>query len=932
MIHYNSALYVIGGITPIGSNKNLYKYDLKTEIWSQVNCSNTYNPRSLAGCGVFNSYLYYFPGWSDENNEIEKQIIRTNLDNECFWEELDVFSPEDFSAQAYAFSIYNDKFYTFGGRSKQDLENRIVEYNPGNPIVSRLIAPSIKTPDDILAGSLEYMAGSLYLFGGSYGDLKLNDLWKYDIFTLTWANIKYYGSFPSPRSHHASASEGDIMLIWGGKNNNEYFNDGFILDINTMTWTKITSSTLSPSARSSCCAVMKLPKIYIYGGVRNWAYSKTIWIYDIRTMDYIEGKSNNYGIEGSGQRCLLGTKNGKEVIYVIFGLAEGDEPIGYIQSYDIEKSNWDIEFIPKNLTYNRSGATIINLNRKVYIVGGHTWGYIAHKDVIKVDLDSQELEVLGQIDIRTYLTAHTYVGSKIYAFGGGDVFDYIIRFDVGTNTFFTLDVFSLCGGDCDNICSPGTYQIGLSCVFCDFGTFSSEYGVKQCTPCPKGSFGGKKGATSQRQCFPCPEGTFNDILGAKYCKSCNPNDICPVGSKEYFIYSPTSILISIQPNIFKKNTGQTNDIATTLGISIFLIGLCLFFVIFSCDKLKSCFVSLDFYSNFHNYILNVPLIKRNTTIGSISSFIFIVIALIVIAQSLVIFINDNIDETKSLVPLVILANEIDVFTANYTVEVVFVNYGGQCSNNTNCGFVQYSFQNLGYRDYSLSCYLSGHDCVIDFKCKQCDLQSNAILSFKLKEQDSYTSAIQVNFTSSSSIPDKISSVTTKCFPQNNTIFRGYEPTTFSYSLTPSLYRSKVIGEEHTETGYHVSLDSIPLAGTYYDPSHLGFTADLYLNIELKRNINGLYTEKFAIQTTFALIMTLLGSIPGIMSVIGAVMGIVENKTFHCLNLRKKRLEAGKLKIKRILNMSNFDNDEVRDCASPPNETERLIFLELKRMD
>lgn len=918
MVHYNDTLYVLGGVTKTRVNTNLYKYSIANATWETVSCLGSYKPRSLAGAGVFEGYLYFFYGWSDLENKIETQVVRTNLETDCVWEEVEV-DDISYAAQAYAFTAHEDKFYMFGGRSETDIENRIVELTPGKTLISKLIVSSFTAPNDVINGSLEYMSGALYLFGGSYGEIMLNNLWKYDLFKLTWSNLKYYGNFPSPRSHHASASEGDIMVIWGGKNSDNYFNDGYTLNINTLTWSKIISGDLTPSARSSCCITMKLPLIYIYGGVRQGAYTKNIWTYDIRTMEYSEGPRNNNGIEGSGQKCLMGKKGDEDVIYVIFGMAQGDEPIGLVQSYNPNTELWSIEYTPNNSTYDRSGAAITIINDKIYIVGGHTWGYLAYKDILLIDLTNYTMNLLGQISIRTYLTAHAYVANNLYAFGGGAVFDFIIRFDVATNKFFSINFFDICGDDCSKICSPGTYQDNLTCHFCDYGQYSDYYGATECILCPEGSFNWKKGATSRRQCFPCPEGQYADAPGSMYCKDCFSGFRCPVGSIKSFNYTIESSLLSLQPEIFKRNTKYASDMAFKAQISIFFVGLIILIILVSITRLRSHLRDFDLYSNLHNFQLNYPLYKKKNLYGTVFSLLFVVLAFVIIAQSLIIYYEDNIAEIKSLVPLVILEKEVDIFQGNYTIEIALLNYGGECAYNGTCAYVDYSFYSLGYEQYSLNCSLEGQDCILEFICTNCNLESNAIISLKLAELYSYTSAIQVNFTSSSSIPNKISSIAMKIFPQENTVFRGYEPTVFTFTLTPSLYRSKVSGEEETQTGYHVSSDSLPLAGTYYEPTDLGFTADLYVDIELKRSISGLYTERYEIQSTFALLMTLLGSIPGIMSLMGVLMALIEGTIFNFAAKQTHRHNLSKLKTDRKVNRSNFHDEFYNNKNVLPTE-------------
>jgi hypothetical protein len=54
-------------------------------------------------------------------------------------------------------------------------------------------------------------------FGG-YGKLDgfFNDIWSFDISTRKWTELRYTGSIPSPRHHHAAVLIDDVMYVFGG--------------------------------------------------------------------------------------------------------------------------------------------------------------------------------------------------------------------------------------------------------------------------------------------------------------------------------------------------------------------------------------------------------------------------------------------------------------------------------------------------------------------------------------------------------------------------------------------------------------------------------------------------------------------------------------------------------------------------------------------
>lgn len=63
---------------------------------------------------------------------------------------------------------------------------------------------------------------------------------------------------------------------------------------------------------------------------------------------------------------------------------------------------------------------------------------------------------------------------------------------------------------------------------------------------------------------------------------------------------------------------------------------------------------------------------------------FYVTGLMLIIASLIYYIVDNIEETKALVPLVSVQNDIESITGNIVVVAKLENYGGLCTLNDEC--------------------------------------------------------------------------------------------------------------------------------------------------------------------------------------------------------------------------------------------------------
>ena len=312
------------------------------------------------------------------------------------------------------------------------------------------------------------------------------------------------------------------------------------------------------------------------------------------------------------------------------------------------------------------------------------------------------------------------------------------------------------------------------------------------------------------------------------------------------------------------------------------------------EKLRNYLVELDKFDDGHNYEDEVPLVTRKNLIGGIFSCFYIILAIVVIIGSVILFYMDNVVESKSLIPFVVLQELTSSVTGNVVVDVDFGNYGGSCVEVNEDGdeicssSIFFSLSPITNEKIDFACKRIDTDCQLNLILNDFEIEAESILYLSLQEQFSYTSRISVRVNSESSIPDEKSEVKMIAYPSENTVFRGDTPTTFEFSFTPSYFTSDEDGSELT--GYHISPLSDPSGGTSFEPTNLGFSSDLQIKIVFERSINGLRTERTLVYTAFLLILTLIGSIPGIKELVGFAMSYVEEKILtYEENAEKKRM-------------------------------------------
>lgn len=117
----------------------------------------------------------------------------------------------------------------------------------------------------------------MYVFGGEYSTIRqfyhFRDLWRLDLKSNTWEEIKASGPSPSPRSGHRMIVWKGFIIVFGGFHDTfrdcKYFNDVYLFNIAEERWDKIDVSTISvPSPRSGCGFFLHPTSdtAFVYGG------------------------------------------------------------------------------------------------------------------------------------------------------------------------------------------------------------------------------------------------------------------------------------------------------------------------------------------------------------------------------------------------------------------------------------------------------------------------------------------------------------------------------------------------------------------------------------------------------------------------------------------------------------------------------------------
>lgn len=893
LCEFNQKLHIIL-ISDYEHLQGLYMFDLLTHTtaFAQYSLSNNtlieYTPHTS---GLIGEVLYVI----FEGGHSAKISLNAS---EYYWQSYEKILS---IRKGLSSALVNDRFISFGGwllsNAEYVLNNQIFSYNFLKSSVTdeSVLVPSFVSPTARISAAMCAIKGKLYLFGGKAKGYFLKDMWKYDPKANIWGQVTTSSVSPSERAFFASSCEGDALFVFGGEDSSGFTNDVFIYNSLTNVWSALEPlSSDVPSKRKGSCSVLRIPYAYITGGIDAHGLCSDLWRFNFGNNTYTK---INVVPKNAYAACRLNN----DVFHVVGGSDENDIPFASGFKYNLLTG--ELEY--KNST-DRSFEIFIWLTDNITLtIGGRQSNNQVFNDL---EYSVGDLSLQKFINDYPYASAYTYFNQSVYFFGGGyftteyNLFPYLPR-----PKFAKIDLHDLCGSaECQLPCSEGFYLRNSKCEECPPGNYSSGSGNTKCQPCEKGFYSFSEAVSSIRQCYPCPEGKFNDKEGGKMCYDCPPGSFCPTGSKTPLIFTDNNVSIfSVQPNLYKENNPNAIvKLLQYLGTGLICLVL---IVVCSIRKLKDFIKKFDLYSTQHNHNDGDYIrIQKNTT-GGVFSLIFFGLTLIVIGSVLAIYFMDNIYESKSLIPLVILESEVPDFKTNFEVLVKLDNYGDSCvsegkiNKEGKCSdLITLTSVNIDYEWESIACKIDTlRRCLVKYSCTNCAIGSKAAINLVFQEKLSYSSGISVNITSDSSIPESRSSVLSTVIPEKGYIFIGPLTNTFYFTFTPSYFTSSISNFPPQLIGYHVDSSALPKSGSQNLVENLSVTAQLSVSVVLEKILLGLYTSRSAKQSTLILISSLFGTITGLVGIVGTAMGQFES----CLD-KKFNLSGKEDRIKKIVQKSS----------------------------
>lgn len=875
---------------------------MENNVWENF---STYDFNYIYIGGLIDHYFFFTIDL--DLYRIDMTDYKLSLIQEYIYEQFD-----------YSMTNTNDTIFLFGGDFDNTNLLAQLSLNENKDDIAITYYQDFSYPKVRTFHSFTQINDYLYLFGGMSQGKYFNDLWVYNIKDRYWTSSVTEGAGPSERADHAAASYGDVLLIWGGEGSSGYFSDMFMYNTLTYTWSQIIPSSKSfPSNRKGACMVFEMPSAYIFGGTTNYGVSGEFWEYSFTSNSYnLVSKYRDSGVSDSN--CLLENK----IFYSFCGSGPKGHILHYYLQFNFTSSTWSTTYWYQCHTRGIN----IKLGNCTIDFGGRENYYSSSSEFI---LNTGTDSISYWPGYSPYDVGFAYVGSIIYFLYGGSTTIYgDLDYNRPDVNFVAIDtVRILADNNLTLVCSPGYYFSNFTCVACPAGTYASGFGNYKCNQCGKGKYNSQIAATSDSQCYLCSYGTFNDRLGASLCLACPSGFLCDIGSQipKSIVYS-TSINAINPPNYI---TPDYSSIVIGIQLSLGLVSLVIIalFYIFAIKRIEI----LDIYTQNHTYNIGDAITLQKTKIGGIFSLFFFCIALVIAATILLNYYLNNTKETKALQPLLVLKEQVKNFESNMEIIVSFNGYGDSCVTDSGCtpklSITPNNFKTL--KSSFFSCSFVETSCIITFYCFGCEINSLSSISIILQERYSYASSISVNLTSTSSIPDFVSSSKAIIYTTNHELFIGFTPTNFYFTLIPSYFTSTVNSLVQS-SGYHVSMDTPPVQGSQYAIQSTPEVTSLQATVYFTESSSGLYTNRYPNQSFVILISGLLGSVTGAMGGIAFLMKLCEGNIIKYKKNRKHRVDYLELKNQRSILVDSISlQTTITTQKSPTASNDSKILVKFK---
>lgn len=238
------------------------------------------------------------------------------------------------------------------------------KYDLDTKLWSNIRAASANVPAPRWLHTAVEHKGSMVVFGGvSYSDIILGDLWVFNPETKAWTKGEPTGAPILPREGHSAVMMGDGgMFVFGGISYGHVpFNDLFKYDVNRNQWLMVKAKGALPPPRWLHSAVTyrdaaNTEKMFVFGGVtRNWVPLDDLYIFDMASETWSHPKTLGF----PPFPRMMHTAVMLHTTMFVHGGSANNIPLEDFWTYDIENNEWQEEYASGPYPFARFGHSTV---------------------------------------------------------------------------------------------------------------------------------------------------------------------------------------------------------------------------------------------------------------------------------------------------------------------------------------------------------------------------------------------------------------------------------------------------------------------------------------------------------------------------------------------------------------------------------------------
>ena len=272
----NQHLYVFGGYSGVGRLNDVWKLDLQTYSWSQVECKGLI-PGGRESNGAFScgNRVMIFGGYSGTAWLNDSHYFELSDPNSGTWSPVTLSpgsGPPPSPRFGYAGAEMGGMVWIFGGYDGSTWLDDLHAFDFERGCWQ--LVESENSPTARSGQSFTALNGALWLFGGYDGSERVNDMFVFK--GGEWSHVKPRSSIPRARYLHGSVGISSSIYIFAGFSGNDRLNDLWEYRTDLNSWNSI-QTFAAPLGRSSLVAYAHQGALIIFGGFSGSSVLNDLW-------------------------------------------------------------------------------------------------------------------------------------------------------------------------------------------------------------------------------------------------------------------------------------------------------------------------------------------------------------------------------------------------------------------------------------------------------------------------------------------------------------------------------------------------------------------------------------------------------------------------------------------------------------------------------